>query len=75
MEKSIIIVGAGMGGLAAGVYGRLNGYRTTIFEQHSLPGGQCASWKRRGALFANALSGRKAVKTLCKADGKRFATG
>lgn len=55
MEKSIIIAGAGMGGLAAGVYGRLNGYRTTIFEQHSLPGGQCASWKRRGYTFDGCI--------------------
>lgn len=51
MEKSIIIVGAGMGGLASGIYGRLNGYRTTIFEQHTLPGRQCASWKRKGYTF------------------------
>ena len=27
-----------------------------------------------GALFANALSGKKVVKTICKADGKRFVT-
>jgi phytoene dehydrogenase-like protein len=51
MEKSIIIIGTGMGGLASGIYGRLNGYRTTMFEQHTLPGGQCASWKRKGYTF------------------------
>jgi len=28
MADSIIIIGAGMGGLAAGIYGRLNGFRT-----------------------------------------------
>lgn len=55
MEKSIIIAGAGMGGLAAGVYGRLNGYHTTIFEQHSVPGGQCASWKRHGYTFDGCI--------------------
>jgi phytoene dehydrogenase-like protein len=27
-----------------------------------------------GALFSNALSGRNAIKDICKADGKRFAT-
>jgi phytoene dehydrogenase-like protein len=75
MEESIIIAGAGMGGLAAGIYGRLNGCATTIFEQQTLPGGQCASWKRRGALFSNALSGRKVMRTLCKADGRKFVTG
>ncbi len=51
MRDSIIIIGAGMGGLAAGIYGRLNGYRTQVFEMHSLPGGQCTSWKRRGYTF------------------------
>ncbi len=51
MKKSIIIIGAGMGGLAAGIYARRSGYETTIFEQHSLPGGQCASWKRNGYTF------------------------
>jgi len=40
-----------MGGLAAGIYGQMNGYRTRIFEMHSKPGGQCAAWKRQGYIF------------------------
>jgi phytoene dehydrogenase-like protein len=51
MAKSIIIIGAGMGGLAAGIYGQINGYETQIFEMHTKPGGQCASWKRKGYTF------------------------
>ncbi len=51
MSKSIIIIGAGMGGMAAGIYGRLNGFETRIFERHYLPGGQCASWQRKGYTF------------------------
>lgn len=51
MNKSIIIIGAGMGGLSAGCYGQMNGYDTQIFEMHTLPGGQCASWKRKGYTF------------------------
>lgn len=47
-KKSIIIIGAGMGGLVAGVYGQLNGFTTRIFEMHSKPGGQCAAWRRSG---------------------------
>ncbi len=50
-RKSIIIIGAGMGGLAAGIYDRINGFQTRIFEMHSKPGGQCAVWKRQGYLF------------------------
>ncbi|KPU45522.1 phytoene desaturase (lycopene-forming) [Oxobacter pfennigii] len=51
MSKSIIIIGAGMGGMAAGVYGQMNGFKTRIYEMHHLPGGQCTSWKRKGYTF------------------------
>jgi phytoene dehydrogenase-like protein len=51
MTTSIIIIGAGMGGMAAGIYGQINGYDTQIFELHTKPGGQCASWKRKGYTF------------------------
>jgi len=50
-DKSMIIIGAGFAGLAAGIYGRLNGYKTEIFEMHSQPGGLCTSWKRQGYTF------------------------
>ncbi|HYE83064.1 MAG TPA: NAD(P)/FAD-dependent oxidoreductase [Clostridia bacterium] len=51
MAKSIIIIGAGMGGMSSGIYGQMNGFRTRIFEMHYLPGGQCASWQRKGYTF------------------------
>lgn len=47
-ERSLIIIGAGIGGLSAGCYARMNGYRTRIYEQHTTPGGVCTSWRRRG---------------------------
>jgi len=50
-DKSIIIIGAGLGGLSAGIYGQHNGYKTDIFEMHNLPGGQCTAWKRKGYTF------------------------
>jgi len=48
MEKSIIIIGAGIAGLSAGCYSQMNGYRTRIFEMQNKPGGVCTSWKRKG---------------------------
>ncbi len=51
MTKSIIIIGTGIGGLSAGVYGQMNGYETQIFEMHTKAGGQCTSWKRKGYTF------------------------
>ncbi len=50
-EKSIVIVGAGMAGLSAGFYARLNGYKATILEMHNMPGGLCTAWKRKGYTF------------------------
>lgn len=47
-EKTAIIIGAGIAGLATGIYAQMNGYRTRIFEQHTLPGGVCTAWKRGG---------------------------
>jgi phytoene dehydrogenase-like protein len=55
MAGSIIIIGAGMGGLAAGIYGRLNGFDTRIFEMNGVPGGQCCAWKREGYTFDGCI--------------------
>ena len=51
MKKKVIIVGAGMSGLATGFYGQLNGFQTKIFEMHATPGGLCAAWSRKGYKF------------------------
>lgn len=40
-----------MGGMAAGIYGQINGYETRIYEMHTKPGGQCVSWRRKGYTF------------------------
>jgi len=53
--KSIIIVGAGLAGLATGCYGQMNGYRTKAFERRDKAGGVCVSWKRKGYTFDYAL--------------------
>ena len=45
-KKSIIIIGAGLAGLSAGVYAQMNGYESTIIEHHSHPGGVAAVWRR-----------------------------
>ncbi len=43
---TIAIIGAGLAGLAAGVYAQLNGYQAQLFEHHSQPGGVAATWRR-----------------------------
>ena len=56
MEKSIIIIGAGLTGLAAGSYGRMNGYHTSVFEMHDKAGGVCTAWKRKGYTIDGAMN-------------------
>ncbi|WP_234343855.1 phytoene desaturase family protein [Streptomyces sp. NRRL F-5123] len=47
----VIVVGAGVSGLAAGCYAQMSGMESRIFEKHVLPGGCCTSWARQGYLF------------------------
>lgn len=48
-KKKIIIIGAGISGMTAGIYALENGYDVTIYEKHFIPGGQCTGWNRKGA--------------------------
>jgi phytoene dehydrogenase-like protein len=54
-STDIIIIGAGIAGLAAGCYAQMNGYQTSIFEMHRLPGGLCTAWQRQGFIFDGCL--------------------
>jgi len=51
MEKTVIIVGAGISGLSTGCYAQMNAYKTSIFELHNIPGGLCTAWTRKGYKF------------------------
>lgn len=47
-SKKISIIGGGVAGLAAGIYGRINGFEVTIFEMGKKTGGVCTSWEKAG---------------------------
>lgn len=49
-ERTLIIIGAGLAGLAAGIHAQRNGYQAHIFEHASQPGGVAVGW-RRGQYF------------------------
>lgn len=51
----IIIVGGGIAGLSAGIYAQQSGFDTTIYEMHTIPGGNSTSWRRKGYLFEGGL--------------------
>ncbi len=54
-NRCILILGAGIAGLAAGCYAQMNGYRSRILEMHVLPGGACTAWKRKGYTFDGCI--------------------
>ena len=55
MSKHMIIIGAGIAGLATGCYAQMNGYHTEIYELHDKPGGLCTSWTRGGYTFDGCI--------------------
>ena len=54
MEK-LIVIGGGVAGLSAGIYGRLNGFETEIYERNGQTGGECIAWTRNGYLFDGCI--------------------
>lgn len=47
-NKRVVIIGAGLGGLSAGIYLLDNGYDVDIYEKNPVPGGECTGWYRKG---------------------------
>ena len=54
-SNKVIIVGAGIAGLSAGVYAAQSGFDVTIFESHTIPGGVSTGWWRKGYFFEGGL--------------------
>jgi phytoene dehydrogenase-like protein len=49
--KKVVIIGAGISGLSAGISSRLNGFETEIYEKLDTPGGLCTCWYRDGMVI------------------------
>ena len=55
MSKRVIVIGGGIAGLSAGIYAQKCGFDVTVLESHSIAGGNCTSWKRKGFLFEGGM--------------------
>ena len=45
-KKKIVIIGAGISGMTAGIFALDNGFDVEIYEKHIIAGGQCTGWNR-----------------------------
>jgi len=54
-EYDVIVLGAGVAGLICGTFLAKSGKKVLIIEQHSIPGGYCTSFKRKGFIFDAAV--------------------
>jgi phytoene desaturase len=50
-SKSVVIIGAGIGGIATAVYLAKNGYEVKVYEKNSFPGGRCGQIIHDGHRF------------------------
>ncbi|MCK4636702.1 MAG: NAD(P)/FAD-dependent oxidoreductase [Methanomicrobia archaeon] len=59
VKYDVIIIGAGIGGLSAGIYLQCKNpeLKTIILEQHSIPGGYVSGFKRKGFYFDAGAEG------------------
>jgi len=55
LHADVVVIGAGLGGLAAAGYLAKEGYSVVVLEHHAVPGGYAHEFKRRGFRFEVAL--------------------
>jgi len=53
--KKVAIIGAGVSGMTAAIYCLRSGFDVRMYEQHSVSGGLCTSWTRKGYTFEGAV--------------------
>ena len=53
--KKIVIVGAGITGLSAGINGLLKGYKVVIYEKNNFVGGCATGWNKEGYYIDNCM--------------------
>ncbi len=56
MPQKVIVIGAGLAGLSAGIYLQRSGIDTEIYELAPWAGGVCGAWVRRGYRFDGCIS-------------------
>lgn len=53
--KKVVVVGAGVSGLTAGIYALKYGYDVDIYERNANVGGMCTGWTRKGSYIDGCI--------------------
>lgn len=54
-NKKVIIIGAGISGLTAGIFARKYGFDVDIYERNASVGGLCTGWYRKGTYIDGCI--------------------
>ncbi|MHC1749163.1 MAG: phytoene desaturase family protein [Cellulosilyticaceae bacterium] len=60
--KKIIVIGAGISGLTAGIYALKSGFQVDIYEMQPKSGGVCIGWKKKDYYFDNDMKSLVGIK-------------
>jgi phytoene desaturase len=74
-QRQTVVIGAGLGGLAAALRLRVAGHCVTVLEQSEVPGGKCGFYERDGFRFdtgPSVLTLPSVLSDLFHACGKRM---
>ena len=55
MKKKVVIIGAGVSGMTAGIYALQYGFDVEIIERNLSVGGLCTGWQRRGTYIDGCI--------------------
>jgi phytoene desaturase len=50
-NKEVVIIGAGVGGIATSIFLARNGFKVKVFEKNAFPGGRCSQMTHNGHRF------------------------
>jgi len=54
-RKNVLVLGAGLAGLSAGIYALKAGYDVTLIEKQDYVGGLCTTWKRKNCTIDGCI--------------------
>lgn len=54
-QKKIVVIGGGLAGLTAAIYGAKSGFSVELYEKNAIVGGECTGWDRQGYHIDNCI--------------------